>query len=126
MSVEDLVGRPGVVYCPSEIEKGLPLDKTTLELKGFLRHFKTLDHYYLTIDSKLDPDLNSKELLNRCNLFKAFFYFEDTTIKKQRKNMKKLNTDSRLDLLNSATLAVTDENQEREFLVKLGFSEKYF
>jgi hypothetical protein len=70
VSVEDLIGRPGIVYCPSDIEKGLALDHATQELKGFLKHFKTLDHYYMPIGHKLDPNLNSKELLLRCISFR--------------------------------------------------------
>lgn len=124
MSVEDLIGRPGVVYQPKDIEKGLPLDETTRELKDFLKHFKTLDHYYMTMDEKLDPNLNSKELLARCKDYFLKLIFLDTTIKKQKKE-KKINTDSRLNFLNSASQQDTDEQEEKRFLLELGFSEKY-
>ena len=87
VSVEDLLGRPGVVYCPTDIEKGLPLDETTLELKDFLKHFKTLE-YYMNLDQKMDPNLNSKELLIRCKFWLARLTLKIPQLRRRGRTLK--------------------------------------
>ena len=67
MTVHDLLGRPGVVYEPSDLEANLPLDEPTNELKDYLSNFKTLEDY-MRMDENIDPELNSKQLLQRCKL----------------------------------------------------------
>jgi hypothetical protein len=67
VSIQDLLGRKGVVYCKSDIEINLPIDEGTKELRDYLRDFKTLEDY-MRLDEEVPADLPKKEVVHRCKL----------------------------------------------------------